>query len=635
MQRLKMHTPDITDENIEKIAALFPNCITEMRQKKGAVMRAIDFDQLRQELSKSPIVDGLQERYQLNWPGKHEALIHANKPILKTFRPYREESVDFDNTKNLYIEGDNLDALKLLQETYLNKVKMIYIDPPYNTGNDFIYKDDFRDTKSTYAHKSNQIDEDGNQMVLNPESNGRFHSDWLSMMYPRLKLARNLLRDDGVIFISIDNNEIDNLKKLCDEIFGESNFIGTLIWRKKDGGGQTDAYFVTEHEYIVCYKKSSKFIWNDEELLVDDNDFTREDSLGRFKIVKLSKWGNAARKEDRPKMFFPIKDPDNKNNYPIAPDGSQGRWRVGKNRMEKLINSNLIYWEKRKDKWTPYEKIYHIEDMVKKIKERSILYEIATTSDGTNELTELFSKKDIFENPKPTELISWLIFHSINSNDICLDFFSGSGTSAHAVLNHNFKNKTNIQFILVQMPEKLTHKHGGVKLNLNNICEIGKERIRLAGKKIKEENADKESIEKLDVGFRVLKIDESNMKDIYYSSFEMMQSNLVEQIDNIREGRTPDDLLFQVLLDLGVDLTLPIIQKKILGKTVFFIDPAGSNALAASFDLNISESFVKDLAAYKPLRVVFRDAGFENDSLKINIEQIFKYFSPDTEIKTL
>ena len=632
MEKLKLHTPDFTQENIAKLAELFPNCITESADEKGAVKRAIDFDLLRQEISSS-IVEGSQERYQLNWPGKREALLTANAPIAKTLRPCREESVDFDTTQNLFIEGDNLDALKLLRETYLNKVKMIYIDPPYNTGNDFIYEDDFAEDTEGYLERSNQKDEVGNRLIANTEANGRFHSDWLSMMYSRLKLARNLLRDDGIIFISIDAKEQANLKRLCDEVFGESNHIGSLIWRKKEGGGMADQYFATEHEYVVVYVKSSLFTWKDEILDATISDFPKRDENGRaYKLVKLAKWGNTARREDRPTMYYPLIDTKGKKIFPIAPDGSEGRWRVGQARANELIKENLIEFAERNDEIVPYEKIYFQENSTKVNKLRSILYAVGGTASGTNELTELFEKKDTFENPKPTNLIKTISRWNLQKNDLILDFFSGSSTTAHAVMDLNVEDGGERKFIMVQIPEVCSDTSEAHKAGYKTIAEIGKERIRRAGKKIIAKNAGKEGIDKLDIGFRVLKIDSSNMSDVFYSPDEVKQGDLLAHINNIREGRNEEDLLFQVLLDWGVDLSLPITREVIAGKNVFFVD---GNALAACFEVGIDESFVKLLAAKHPLRAVFFDASFASDSVKINIEQIFKLISPTTEIKTI
>jgi adenine-specific DNA-methyltransferase len=511
MDKLKMQSPNLVDANIAKIAAMFPNCITEGRDESGKIRRAVDFDQLRQELS-AVLVEGPRERYTLSWPGKNEAILTANAPIAKTLRPCEEESVDFENTRNLYVEGDNLDVLKLLQETYLNTVKVISIDQPYNTGNDFIYEDDFAEDTETFLKRSNQKDEQGHRLVANTESNGRFHSDWLTMMYPRLKLARNLLKDDGVIFMHIDGRELDNLTKLCSEIFGEKNHLGCFIWRKKEGGGMADAYFVTEHEYVLVFQKSNSFEWRDEITHVEESDFINEDEHGKYNLVKLAKWGNTARREDRPSMYFPINDPQGNDNLPIAPDGSEGRWRVGKDRMQVLIDNGLIEFQDRNGRCIPYEKIYFDKTRVKVNKTRSILFDIGGTGVGTNELTYLFGRKDVFDNPKPTAILRTIAKYNTKQDDIILDIFSGSATTADATMQLNAEDGGTRKFIMVQLPEPCDEKSEAFKAGFKTIAEIGKERIRRAGKKIKEENAT--TAPNLDIGFRVFKVDTSNMKDM-------------------------------------------------------------------------------------------------------------------------
>ena len=630
MDKLKLHSPDLTQNNIEKfakLAELFPNCVTESREADGSLKKAIDFDLLKQELSSS-IVEGSQERYQLNWPGKREALLTANAPIAKTLRPCRAESVDFDTTQNLYIEGDNLDALKLLQETYLGKVKMIYIDPPYNTGNDFIYEDDFAESTEAYFERSNQKDEVGNRLVANNESNGRFHSDWLSMMYSRLKLARNMLRDDGVIFISIDDNEQANLKRLCDEVFGEENFVATFVWQKTLTR-RNDAKSVSNaHEYLISYVKNQEnFRLNrvepDEKQRATyanrDND-PRGDWLAiPFHAPNL-----------RPNLTYPIITPSGRVLMPPA-----GRcWSTTIEKFKELIADNRIYFGKdgagmaqRKKFWSERE-----EGMIAWTWWR--YEEAGENREATKEIKDLFNNNSPFDSPKPTRLIKKILELTThqNENDIILDFFSGSATTAHAVMQLNAEDGGKRQFIMVQLPEVCDEKSDAYKAGYQSIAEIGKERIRRAGLKIKTENADKAGIDHLDIGFRVLKVDSSNMKDVYYTPDHLDQKDLFTLVDNIREGRSAEDLLFQVLLDWGVDLTLPITEETIAGFKVLFVD---ENALAACFDTDINETFIKALAARHPLRVVFRDASFANDSVKINIEQIFKLISPHTEIKTL
>ena len=646
MTKLKLHSPDFTQANIAKLAELFPNCVTEIKDEGGrmkdekvgenssfipqpsSLKYAIDFDQLRQELSMS-VVEGPQERYQLNWPGKREALLTANAPIAKTLRPCREESVDFDSTQNLFIEGDNLDALKLLQPTYLGKVKMIYIDPPYNTGKEFIYDDDFSEDTQSYFQRSNQKDEAGQRMVANTETNGRFHSDWLSMMYPRLKLARNLLRDDGVIFISIDDNEQANLKRLCDEVFGEDNFVANIIWQKKYAVSSDDPGIAAMHDYILTYQKSENFNRN---LLP-----RTEKQLGRYKSLDNDPRGlwssdnyvSNKSKTERPTLWYPIKHP--KTGEDVWPN-EDAVWRYSKDKHEQMVAENRLYWGPNESYQKP-----RIKRFLSEIQNGTVpttwwtFDDVGHNDEGQKETGELLGKK-IFSTPKPIRFIRRILDISTLKDDVILDFFSGSAACAHAVMQLNAEDGGKRKFIMVQLPETCDEKSEAYKAGYQTIAEIGKERIRRAGKKINSENANKEDISQLDIGFRVLKIDSSNMKDVYYTPDTVQQTHLFDQVDNIREDRTAEDLLFQVLLDWGVDLTLPITQEIIAGKTVLFVD---DNALAACFDADITEAFVKELAARHPIRVVFRDAGFASDSVKINIEQIFKLLSPTTEIKTL
>ncbi len=628
MDKLKMHTPNKADENFVKLAAMFPNAVTETIDENGQVVRAIDKEVLMQEIS-CKVVEGNEERYQFIWPDKKKSILLAHSAIAKTLRPCREESVDFDTTENLYIEGDNLDVLKLLQETYLGKIKVIYIDPPYNTGHDFVYNDDFTESAQDYLANSGQFDEEGNRLVQNTDSNGRFHTDWLNMIYPRLILAKDLLRDDGVIFISIDENEVENSKKVCNEIFGKLNLVGTFIWRKKDGGGQAKEAFVIEHEYILVYRKSDKFIWIDKVEKRSEDEYNKTDDKGKFKITKLAKWGNTARREDRPSMYFPVTAPDGTDCYPIAPDGGDGRWRVGVPRMNELIDNNLVHWEKKVNGWIPYEKEYYANQS-KIIKERSILYNLANTGDGSNILTGLFGKKDTFENPKPVELIKLFLECSTDSDTIVLDFFSGSATTAHAVMQLNAETCGNRMFIMVQLPEEIDEKNEAYKMGYKTICEIGKERIRRAGNKIKEENP--LITQNLDTGFRVLKVDSSNMKDVYYNPSEY-QSDLFSLLtDNIKEDRTPEDLLFQVMLDLGVLLSSKIEERVIAGKKVFNV---ADNFLIACFDVNVNEETIKTIAQQKPYYFVMRDSAMASDSVAANFEQIFATYSPSTVRKVL
>jgi len=714
MDKLKLHTPDFTEGNIAKLAKLFPHCVTETRDAKGGgsgfsheLKRAIDFDLLRQELSES-IVEGSQERYQLNWPGKREALLTANAPIAKTLRPCREESVDFDSTQNLFIEGDNLDALKLLQETYLGKVKMIYIDPPYNTGKEFIYDDDFSEDTQSYFQRSNQKDEAGQRMVANTETNGRFHSDWLSMMYPRLKLARNLLRDDGVIFISIDDNEQANLKRMCDEVFGDDNFIAQLAVQINPRGRHLDRFIAKTHESILVFGRNcnNPYTMNGvqkEGRMIEE--YNREDEKGKHRLLGLRNRNQAFNPETRANLYYPLYVNQSNGNvsitsdgtytdevWPDTPDGVKTCWTWGK---EKVVAENqLLIAEKSGKEWRVYRKDYLVgasgELATTLVKSLWIDKEISNDI-GRKAIKDLF-KNSVMDFPKSPELLKILLKTGNPTDGIVLDFFSGSATTAHAVMALNAEDGGQRKFIMVQLPETCDEKSEAYKAGYKTIAEIGKERIRRAGKKIlkalevgnQEGNSVGEALASTspslqveakaspteasptntpptkatipDIGFRVLKIDSSNMKDVYYTPDAVQQTHLFDQVDNIREDRTAEDLLFQVLLDWGVDLTLPITQETIIVKDeggkmkdekgaenssliphtssfqVFFVD---GNALAACFDADINEPFVKELSKRHPLRVVFRDTGFASDSVKINIEQIFKLLSPTTEIKTI
>ena len=640
--KLKMHSPNLTQENIARIRELFPNCVTEASGENGKIKLAVDFDLLRQELAES-IVEGPQERYRLDWPGKREALLTANAPIAKTLRPCREESVDFDTTKNLYVEGDNLDALKLLQETYLGKVKMIYIDPPYNTGNDFIYEDDFAENTDEFLKRSNQKDEEGNRLVANTESNGRFHSDWLSMMYPRLKLARNLLRDDGMIFVSINENEITNIRRVCDEIFGDKNHVATFVWKNKYGPGALTRGVASLHEYIVCYAKI--YPSNIESNL-------NEEDIQKYKLQDekiLSRGGYITQplmtrsKDHRPNLIYPLIH----NGNEIWPEK---QWIWSKERLYSAYNNNEIVVNQKNNKYSVRFKQYLKDEkgVLRKGKPLSLIMS-PFNQDGTKEMEAMLGA-EIFDFPKPSMLVKYLLSFRVNeiddTNFIALDFFSGSATTAHAVMQLNAEDNGNRQFIMVQLPEPCDEKSETYKAGYKTIAEIGKERIRRAGAKIKAELAAQQSQNAqgslldhdaprstpLDIGFRVLKVDSSNMADVYYTPDRLNQSMLDMITDNIKLGRTPEDLLFQVLLDWGVDLTLPIHKETILGKTVFFVD---ENALVACFDTGLTEELVKELARAKPLRVVFRDNGFSSDADKINATQIFRQLSPGTEVKVI
>jgi adenine-specific DNA-methyltransferase len=655
MEKLKLHSPDFTQENIAKLAELFPNCVTESKNEDDTVKRAIDFEQLRQELSTS-IVDGPQERYQLNWPGKREAVLTANAPIAKTLRPCRDESVDFDTTQNLFIEGDNLDALKLLQETYLNKVKMIYIDPPYNTGNDFIYEDDFAEDTASYFERSNQTDDAGHRMVANPESNGRIHSDWMSMIFPRIKLARNLLREDGVLLVSIDDNEAPNLRKICDEIFGEENFVAQIVWQRSKKG---DAKLIAKvHEYILCYARNKDAaieagIWRRKkdgaaEVLAQYAQFKAQFPGNHDQIRSaMQEWYRGLSESDPRKAHKHYNWSDDRglyfaDNFAGPDDGRTSRPRhdifhplTGKPCKKP---STGWRWDEAKTKWALEQnppRIHFGPDETTIPNRKSYLEEISVEPypsvfyrDGRSATLEVESLvgKGWFQFPKNTDVLDELIELVTGPEDIIVDFFAGSGSTGHAVWNVNKAQRTKRRFVLVQVPEPTGRDE------YKTIADISKHRIRQASKAFKQAASPIDGIDQLDIGFRVLKIDSSNMKDVYYAPDAVQQGDLLAQVDNIREDRTAEDLLFQVLLDWGVDLALPITQEAIAGKKVFFVD---GNALAACFETGINEEFVKALAARHPLRAVFRDSGFGSDSVKINIEQIFKLISPITEVKTL
>ncbi len=649
MDKLKMHSPDLTQDNIARIRELFPDCVTEAKGEGGGVRLAVDFDQLRQALSES-LVEGPQERYQLNWPGKREALLTANAPIAKTLRPCREESLDFDTTKNLFIEGDNLEALKLLQETYLGKVKMIYIDPPYNTGNDFIYEDDFAEEAGEYLRRSNQVSYEGDRMVANTSANGRFHSDWLSMILPRLKLARNLLRDDGVIFVSIDDNEADNLKKSCCEVFGEANFIAQLVW---EGANKNDARQVgVSHEYVIVFAKSRQDVpreWSIRKEGVDEvikevsrlkkhygTDFESAtlDLGGWFRAMKakpafaLRRFryvdSRGAYKEDDPTApggrRFQLVNPKSGDLIPLRRNRG---WSFDQAEFNRLVDEDRVSFV------TPtsimIRRYLHETDA---LTPPSVFYQPARSA--SERLASLIGP-GIFDFPKDdTTLAKFVEMATTGGDDDCivLDFFAGSGTTAHAVMAQNVEDGGNRRFIMVQLPEECAENSDAFKAGYKTIADISKERIRRAGKRIREGSP------QADTGFRVLKIDTSNMADVFYTPDAMTQEGLFAAVDNIKPDRTAFDLLFQVMLDWGVDLALPIEKKVIQGKDVYLVD---GNALAACFDNagGIDDAFAKELATNQPLRAVFRDAGFKDSTVKINIEQIFKLLSPATEVKCL
>ncbi len=639
MDKLKMHTPNKADENFKKLAELFPNAVTETIDENGEVVRAIDKDVLMQEIS-CTVVDGNEERYQFTWPDKKKSVLLANAPISKTLRPCREESVDFDTTENLYIEGDNLEVLKLLQETYLGKIKMIYIDPPYNTGSDFVYADNFAQSTDEYITNSGQFDEEGNRLVKNLDSNGRYHTDWLNMIYPRLKIAKNLLTEDGVIFISIDDSENKNLKNVCDEIFGAANFVSQLIWQNKKGGGNDSKYIAIEHEYILVYARNISALSEFYEAYSDDyiKRYKEHDEIGRFF------WDTFKRKSG--KQYYPIVCPDG-TVLQFDDDGNPISWLRSKARFESDIKSGEIRIVKLGDKWSvQFKQRIPLGKTPRSIfTTETVFTEQGTTSTGSSDVYEYF-KKDVFSNPKPVELIKFLLGFGLQKDDIVLDFFSGSATTAEAVMRSNAEGKR-CKYILVQLKEDIDPMLNSASANAKRVAEnavavldelrrphiipeLAKERIRRAGKKIKEDSP--LTTQNLDIGFRVLKCDTSNMKDIYYSPSDFDMNLLDLMADNIKEDRTPEDLLFQVMLDLGVELSSKIEETIIGGKKVFDV---ADGFLIACFDKDVNDETIKAIAQKQPYYFVMRDSSLANDSVATNFEQIFATYSPDTVRKVL
>jgi len=618
MKKLRMKSVDLVQSNIEKIAELFPHVITEVQDEHGILKRAVDFDLLKQELSYM-LVEGEKERYQLTWPGKKQAILLANTPIDKTLRPVKEESVNWDKTKNLYIEGDNLEVLKLLQESYLNKIKCIYIDPPYNTGKDFIYKDNYQQTLGDYFYESGQFDLNGNRLVKNVETNGRFHSEWLTMMYPRLKIARSLLRDDGFLFVSIDDHELDNLKKMCDEIFGSENFIANVIWQHSIQPKGYLGKFSVHHNYVLIYAKSLESDLGSLQRTAEHNKaYSNPDNDPR------GPWrpGDVRNALYRPNLIFDIVTPSGKIIKPPA-----NGWRWSKETIEQKIKMGEIIFSDDESKII--RKIY-LNDLKGRAPE-TIWFgkEVGTTRDAKKCMKELFDNTVPFDTPKPVGLIKRILEISTDqeSEDIVLDFFSGSATTAHAVMQLNAEDGGMRRYIMVQLPEPTPDDSEAYKAGYKNICEIGKERIRRAAKKIKEETgAD------IDYGFRVFCVDSSNMKDVYYTPDKLKQGELFGQTSNIKEDRTSEDLLIQVMLELGLELSLPMETKNIEGKTVHYVD---GNALVACFDENVPESVIRKIAKDQPLKAVFRDSSFADDSARINVEELFKMISPITDVRVL
>lgn len=644
MEKLKMQTANKADENFKKLAEMFPNAVTEAKDENGNTVRAIDKDVLMQEIN-TKVVEGREERYQFTWPDKKKSILLANAPINKTLRPCREESVDFDNTENLYIEGDNLEVLKLLQETYLGKIKMIYIDPPYNTGNDFVYNDEFGMRNEEWDEVSGNYDEDGNQIVgkleKNTEANGRFHTDWLNMIYPRLKVARDLLTDDGVIFISIDDNEQENLKKICDEIFGVRNFVAQLVWQRAFSPKNDAKYISNSHDYVIMYAKN----------------------IDEFKIGRLPRTEEANARYSNPdndprgvwmSSDLSVKTYNPATDYPITtPSGNiinppSGRcWRTSKESFEKLVKENRVYFGEDGTN-TPRLKRFLSELKYDGMAPTSILMfkEVGHSQEGSQEVTKLLDV-GAFDGPKPTRLLDRLItLANTDKDSIVLDFFSGSATTAHSVMKKNVEDGGKRKFIMVQLPERTDEKSIAYKAGYKNICEIGKERIRRAGQKIRNEelgvrnDSNNSSFltphSSLDCGFRVLKCDTSNMKDVYYSPADYEQSLFSSLEDNIKEDRTPEDLLFQVMLDLGILLSSKIqIRNEKLGMRNYTYYDVADGYLIACFDENVSDETIKAIAKQKPYYFVMRDSSMASDSVATNFEQIFATYSPDTVRKVL
>ena len=617
MEKLGMKTKDISKEKFEILKELFPNAVTETTSEnkrgggaKNRVFRTINLDVIRQEINEN-VIEGKEERYEFTWPEKRKAIVEANIPINKTLRPIREDSQNFDTTENLYIEGDNLEVLKLLRETYLGKIKMIYIDPPYNTGNDFIYNDDFTENEEEYKEKSGNYDEDGNRLFENTKSNGRFHTDWLNMMYPRLKLARDLLTDDGVIFISIDDNEQANLKKVCDEIFGNSNVKGVFTWRKTHT--QTNiGDFARVKEYILCYSKNIKKIFFNKIPLTNLSEYRYIDDKGnKFRRINLID-------NTRGRYEYSITNFDGKN--------ISGKWMKPKEEIEEMIKNKEVYWAGQ----TPYGKNY-LSKMLEKgqIANDFLGIDYGTNQRSTMKLDKLMEGR-IFDFSKPIELLKHFLILGSHPNSIILDFFSGSATTAHAVMQLNAEDGGNRKYIMVQLPDpdEIDKKSDAYKEGYKNICEIGKERIRRASKKIKEENPNSN----FDDGFRVLRVDSSNMKDVYYRPEEFTQENLKMFESNIKEDRTGEDLLFQVMLDLGIELSSKIEEKYIQDNKIYDV---GENFLLACFDENITEEVVTEIAKLKPIFAIFKEGNKLTDNILINFEEIFKTYSPDTKRRVL
>ena len=643
MDKMRMETPDLTAANVEKIGALFPNCITETTDENGKPKKAINFDLLRQVLSHD-VMDG-DETYEFTWVGKKAAIVEANKPIRKTLRPCPEESVSWDTTENLYIEGDNLEVLKLLQESYLGKVKLIYIDPPYNTGNDFIYRDDFKVSTEAYEEDSGVVDSDGNRLFKNTDANGRFHSDWCSMIYSRLLLARNLLSDDGLICISIDGNEIDNLRKICSEVFGEDNYVTEIVVQNNPRGRQSDSFVATTHEYLLCFAKNASTCIVNGIPLTDEQrqEYQYSDDKGAYRLLGLRQRGVASLREDRPEMFFPIYvNPDtlevsleSKNGWEIVipkkSDGREGRWMWGKQKcitdFERLVPRMI----ERRGEYDIFVKDYLDRDGGTRTRKYKTIWDDKSINNqvGTQEVKALLGG-DYMSFPKSEAYIKMICQMGSLKDSIVMDFFSGSATTAHAVMDLNNEDGGTRKFIMVQLQEECDENSAAYKAGYKTICDLGKERIRRAGIKIKEENP--LLTQNLDTGFRVFKLDDSNMNDVYYAAGDYTQDLLTMLESNVKSDRSDLDLLFGCLLEWGLPLSMPYKSEKIEGCTVHTYNDGD---LIACFDKNIPDTVIKEIARRQPLRAVFRDSSFSGSPAKINVGEIFKMLAPDTRVKVI
>ena len=612
MNKLTMLTADGTNANVEKLAALFPNCVTEVRGADGELKHVVDFDRLRQELQSS-VVEGNEERYQFTWPDKRKAQLTANAPITATLRPCREESVDFDNTHNLYIEGDNLDVLKCLKETYSGKVKMIYIDPPYNTGNDFVYKDKFAESSKEYFANSGQFNEAGEQISNNLESDGRFHTNWLNMMYPRLKVARDLLSDNGVILISIDDSELHHLRNICDEIYGQSNFIACCVRKRRDSQANLSKNISPIHEYVIIYAKNNGDVLNKVAANINEKDFKNPDNdpRGPYVTMPCTNKGGAV---------YTVTTP---NGGTITEE-----WRFKRETYDQLLADDRLVFPRGGD-GKPRYKLFLSEKRAEGQLANTWLSELASNQTATKEIKDLFGDQVVFDTPKPVGLLSFCVELASGENDIVLDFFSGSAATAHAVMKVNAESGSHRKFIMVQLPELVKDSSIPFKAGFENICEIGKERIRRAGKKIKEEYPEAKD---LDTGFRVLKLDSTNMQDVFYAPADLKQADLFGQADNVKADRTPEDLLFQVMLELGAELDCKIVRTSVAGTDIYNVS---DNYLVACFAEKVNSDVITAIAKMKPQYAVFRDSSIADDSTATNFEQLFHAYSPNTTTRVI